>query len=157
MAALGGRARATGYTRPALLESPPPYTHHHHHHHTLLLLLMQKLAHNVDAVTREVRIALVGKYTGLQDSYLSVIKALQHAAIAGEVRRGEGREHDASGVAPSLPLPYPPAHRHHSCASLSTGSMPLHWSERRQSGIQSCTHRAGKLSAAQTVCLFRVA
>ncbi len=27
------------------------------------------------------RIALVGKYTGLQDSYLSVIKSLQHAAI----------------------------------------------------------------------------
>merc|ERR1719464_204152 len=29
-----------------------------------------------------VQICLIGKYTGLQDSYLSVIKALQHAAIA---------------------------------------------------------------------------
>jgi hypothetical protein len=35
------------------------------------------LADTVDSVRREVRIALVGKYTGLQDSYLSVIKALQ--------------------------------------------------------------------------------
>ena len=29
----------------------------------------------------QVNIAVVGKYTGLQDSYLSVIKALEHAAI----------------------------------------------------------------------------
>jgi len=29
----------------------------------------------------QVKIAIVGKYTGLQDSYLSVIKALEHAAI----------------------------------------------------------------------------
>lgn len=42
----------------------------------------RRLASNVDTVTQEVRIALVGKYTGLQDSYLSVIKALQHSAVA---------------------------------------------------------------------------
>mmetsp|Transcript_55572 Transcript_55572/g.176444 ORF Transcript_55572/g.176444 Transcript_55572/m.176444 type:complete len:411 (+) Transcript_55572:735-1967(+) len=35
-----------------------------------------------DNLTEEVKIAMVGKYTGLTDSYLSVIKALQHAAIA---------------------------------------------------------------------------
>lgn len=35
------------------------------------------LADTVDSVRAQVRIALVGKYTGLQDSYLSVIKALQ--------------------------------------------------------------------------------
>jgi len=40
------------------------------------------LAHKIDTYTEEVRIALVGKYTGLQDSYLSVIKSLQHAAVA---------------------------------------------------------------------------
>ena len=40
------------------------------------------LAASIDNATTEVRIALVGKYTGLQDSYLSVIKALQHASIA---------------------------------------------------------------------------
>ena len=40
------------------------------------------LASRVDEVTEETHIALVGKYTGLQDSYLSVLKALKHAAIA---------------------------------------------------------------------------
>ena len=44
------------------------------------------LADTVDKASVEVRIALVGKYTGLQDSYLSVIKALQHAAIAANRR-----------------------------------------------------------------------
>lgn len=34
-----------------------------------------RLASAVDEVTTPVRIAIVGKYTGLQDSYLSVIKA----------------------------------------------------------------------------------
>ena len=42
----------------------------------------RSLAAAVDAAQEEVKIALVGKYTGLQDSYLSVIKSLQHAAIA---------------------------------------------------------------------------
>ena len=46
-----------------------------------LTLPLQTLASSVDNYTTEVRIALVGKYTGLQDSYLSVIKALQHASI----------------------------------------------------------------------------
>ena len=47
------------------------------------------VAHDIDTVTfafgrcfaTPVRIALVGKYTDLQDAYNSVIKALQHAAI----------------------------------------------------------------------------
>uniref|UniRef100_A0A7S2RDI6 CTP synthase n=1 Tax=Rhizochromulina marina TaxID=1034831 RepID=A0A7S2RDI6_9STRA len=43
------------------------------------------MAHAIDAFEVEVTIALVGKYTGLQDSYLSVIKALKHAAC--EVNR----------------------------------------------------------------------
>ena len=34
---------------------------------------------------KSVRIAIVGKYTGLSDSYLSVIKALQHAALEANV------------------------------------------------------------------------
>ena len=42
----------------------------------------RSLAAAVDAAEAEVKIALVGKYTFLQDSYLSVIKSLQHAAIA---------------------------------------------------------------------------
>ncbi|CAM9824173.1 unnamed protein product [Chrysoparadoxa australica] len=39
------------------------------------------MARKVDLVTEPVRIAIVGKYTGLQDSYLSVIKALKHSSI----------------------------------------------------------------------------
>jgi len=39
------------------------------------------LAGRVDSLTAEIRIAMVGKYTGLTDSYMSVIKALTHAAI----------------------------------------------------------------------------
>ena len=40
------------------------------------------LAERATHVRRAVTIALVGKYTSLQDSYASVIKALQHAALA---------------------------------------------------------------------------
>ncbi len=40
------------------------------------------MADKVDTLEDEVRIAMVGKYTGLSDSYLSVIKALQHSALA---------------------------------------------------------------------------
>ena len=40
-----------------------------------------KIAHIVDSATDKVTIAIVGKYTGLQDAYLSVIKSLKHAGI----------------------------------------------------------------------------
>jgi len=40
------------------------------------------MAHHVDTLTDEVHIAMVGKYTDLTDAYLSVIKSLQHAAMA---------------------------------------------------------------------------
>ena len=40
------------------------------------------MADKVDILEDEVRIAMVGEYTGLSDSYLSVIKALQHSAFA---------------------------------------------------------------------------
>jgi CTP synthase len=39
------------------------------------------LAHTVDHFPRVVEVALVGKYTGLEDAYLSVIKALSHAGM----------------------------------------------------------------------------
>ena len=42
----------------------------------------REMADKVDTLEVEVRIAMVGKYTGLSDSYLSVIKALQHSAFA---------------------------------------------------------------------------
>jgi len=42
------------------------------------------MAHQVDSFKKVVKIALIGKYTGFQDSYLSVIKSLMHASIACE-------------------------------------------------------------------------
>ncbi|KAL5791907.1 hypothetical protein ACOSP7_000501 [Xanthoceras sorbifolium] len=41
-----------------------------------------KMAEKFDNITNSVRIAMVGKYVGLTDSYLSVVKALLHACIA---------------------------------------------------------------------------
>ncbi|MBS71466.1 MAG: CTP synthetase [Thermoplasmata archaeon] len=46
-----------------------------------LLDAWKEMANHVDSLTDEVTIAMVGKYTGLSDSYLSVIKALQHSAF----------------------------------------------------------------------------
>ena len=40
------------------------------------------LADKWDGLSNAVRIAMVGKYTGLSDAYLSVLKALQHACLA---------------------------------------------------------------------------
>jgi CTP synthase (UTP-ammonia lyase) len=47
--------------------------------------LKNKIRRN-DNLQKEVHIALVGKYTQLEDSYASVTKALQHAAIASGYR-----------------------------------------------------------------------
>ena len=44
----------------------------------------RRMAHHLDALEENVTIAMVGKYTGLSDAYLSVIKALQHAAMAAD-------------------------------------------------------------------------
>ena len=41
-----------------------------------------RLAERWDALSAVVKIAMVGKYTGLSDAYLSVLKALQHACLA---------------------------------------------------------------------------
>ena len=51
---------------------------------TGLLAEWRAMAHRLDELTQEVNIAMVGKYTDLSDAYLSVIKALQHAALAVE-------------------------------------------------------------------------
>lgn len=39
------------------------------------------LADRIDHLRKDVNIALVGKYTKLEDSYASIIKALQHASV----------------------------------------------------------------------------
>lgn len=49
---------------------------------TDLLSKWKEMALNLDTLTEEVNIAMVGKYTDLSDAYLSVIKSLQHAAMA---------------------------------------------------------------------------
>lgn len=40
------------------------------------------LAEKWDGLSNVLSIAMVGKYTGLSDAYLSVLKALQHACLA---------------------------------------------------------------------------
>lgn len=42
----------------------------------------KSIAERVDTLRKDINIALVGKYTTLEDAYTSVAKALQHAAIA---------------------------------------------------------------------------
>ncbi|EFJ20233.1 hypothetical protein SELMODRAFT_109323 [Selaginella moellendorffii] len=44
----------------------------------------EQRAQRLDTLSSGIRIGMVGKYTGLADSYLSVIKALQHAAFSCE-------------------------------------------------------------------------
>lgn len=46
----------------------------------------EAMARSIDTAQNTVTIALIGKYTGLQDSYLSVIKSLRHASVACHVR-----------------------------------------------------------------------
>lgn len=50
------------------------------------LPLYQFLAERNDNPAQSVKIALVGKYTGLSDSYLSITKALSHAGIHNNVK-----------------------------------------------------------------------
>ncbi|XP_054158184.1 CTP synthase 2-like [Oppia nitens] len=50
-------------------------------HTRKLMSKWRDLADRHDNMTKEVNIALVGKYTRLQDSYASVVKALQHSAL----------------------------------------------------------------------------
>jgi CTP synthase len=46
-----------------------------------LLSDWKTMAHDLDLLSEDVSIAMVGKYTDLSDAYLSVIKSLQHAAM----------------------------------------------------------------------------
>ena len=52
------------------------------HRATDLLKGWKTMAHHLDTLTEAVHIGMVGKYTNLSDAYLSVIKSLQHAAMA---------------------------------------------------------------------------
>ena len=52
----------------------------------IIFSLPLPLLYRNDSHSQEVRIALVGKYTKLEDSYISVIKALKHAALSCRLR-----------------------------------------------------------------------
>lgn len=52
----------------------------------ILINILKCMLHRYDRLLREVTIALVGKYTKLEDAYASVIKALQHSALAASHR-----------------------------------------------------------------------
>ena len=56
-------------------------------------------------------IAIVGKYTGLHDSYISIFESLFHGGIANGAARaaGEVRERGAGGRAATSPRPSPTA------------------------------------------------
>ena len=49
---------------------------------TVCVCICVVVCRRFDRLLRDVTICLVGKYTRLQDSYASVIKALSHAAMA---------------------------------------------------------------------------
>lgn len=42
----------------------------------------QQLSERYERLHDEVRVVLVGKYTQLQDSYISIVKSLQHASLS---------------------------------------------------------------------------
>lgn len=65
-----------------------------------VLTAWRGLAARVDNLVEPLDIVLVGKYTGLQDSYLSVIKALKHAAVAAN-RKLTITWVEASGLEPA--------------------------------------------------------
>ena len=73
----------------SLADAGTRWTSRHHHAQLKLIrkLELESWAHRAnkwDTVTEPVTIAIVGKYTGLGDSYLSVTKALMHSAIASD-------------------------------------------------------------------------
>jgi CTP synthase len=66
------------YSQPTLLVTTVLYTC------VCTYVRIELLLGQVDNLSTPVQIAVVGKYTGLQDSYLSVIKALKHSSITAE-------------------------------------------------------------------------
>lgn len=74
------------------------------------------LAEKWDALSAVVRIAMVGKYTGLSDAYLSVLKALQHACLSAS-RKLEVLWVEASHLEPTSEVSTLDPSRH-PCAEL---------------------------------------
>eukprot|EP00803_Ostreobium_quekettii_P006616 evm.model.scf_166.16 EVM.evm.TU.scf_166.16 scf_166:111012-113904(+) len=70
----------------------------------------EKLAQRWDVLTERVKIVLIGKYTNLQDAYLSVLKALQHACLSANLRL-QVTWVEASNLEDSARATDPEAHR----------------------------------------------
>ncbi|KAF5836679.1 P-loop containing nucleoside triphosphate hydrolase protein [Dunaliella salina] len=51
-----------------------------------LSLWKANIADRWDSLTEPIKIALIGKYTGLSDAYLSVVKSLQHACMEARLK-----------------------------------------------------------------------
>lgn len=58
--------------------------------HPEFMYKWHNLVDRISALSKEVKIVLVGKYTKLEDSYASVLKALQHASIKAGYRLSLG-------------------------------------------------------------------
>ena len=107
-----------------------------------------RLAEKWDALSAVVRIAMVGKYTGLSDAYLSVLKALQHACLSAsrklEVLWVEASHLEPTSEVPSL-VPASPVW-HITSAELPTFACScVHW---KRANLQSCIALASASAAA---------
>ena len=107
-----------------------------------------------DAHHQEVKIALVGKYIKLEDAYISVIKALQHAALACRHRLSliVRPSHTFSLLSPSCPPLSPSPSRQLLKLASSISSNHRKWNRMilktiATLKIQSNTTRPGNLSA----------
>lgn len=68
-----------------------------------------QMAHNIDSATETVSIAIVGKYNGLSDSYLSIMKGLTHSCISLRLKL-DLRWIEASDLEDTFSLKHPEKH-----------------------------------------------
>jgi CTP synthase len=70
------------------------------------LMPWEKISHTIDNPKEKVRIAMVGKYVGLADSYKSMNEALTHGGIANEcsveIVHVDSEEVEAKGIVPEI-------------------------------------------------------
>jgi hypothetical protein len=118
-----------------------------------------ELTNRLETITEECHIALVGKYTGLSDSYLSILKALQHAAIAAHRKlvidwvEAEKLQASPPPTSPS-PTPHPrptrPAHARTAALTRSTHALRLP-TDAREYAVFSESPNCGQASFAACV------
>ncbi|XP_055388380.1 CTP synthase-like [Condylostylus longicornis] len=77
------RVRKLGLVAPSPSPESPPASLQDP---TFSMSRWESLADKADSASNPVRIGIVGKYTGFGDSYLSVVKALHHAAVEADLK-----------------------------------------------------------------------